>query len=314
MKAIFYLLLCAGLEAATDFPSVKIMAGQVGNASAMQSQITFVIQSYEESMRAIRDELRNADVGNDPGLQAVSNPALKALDNLIDQNDVSKVQDILPLVDWLNANQSHPITTILGDTAAQGTLNYLIDCIYTARMVGAADTVGDYEVEAMLRFYAGNPAQTSEGSWQTNNTMLFVFGDRVLNTLAKKFPERINAFYKAVQDARKSAQSGPGPDEEAIPETERPTAEQLQKYEASFNRLEALVVKGVLPKGELPEKANLPQASVIRDVGPSLPSPLGKDPAATAGKEPASSTRWILLAVLAAMVVNLYWWIKKRRS
>jgi hypothetical protein len=167
-------------------------------------------------------------------------------------------------------------------------------------------------MESMLRFYAGNPAQTSEGSWKAPNTMLFVFGERVLNTLATKIPDRIGAFYKAVFDARKSAQSGPGSDEEAIPDAERPTTEQLRAYEASFSMLEALATKGALPKSFSTSQTTPTRASVIPPAQKNTPS---TGPAAsTASEEPTSSTAWSIIGVLIVAVGGLLWWLGKRRS
>ena len=320
MKALFiFLFFYARFGAAADFPSIKIRASQLGDASAMKNGVAFVIQSYEESIRTIRGGLRTAVAGENRDLEIIIPPTLRALDAVLEQRDGSKAQDILPFVDWLNDNQGHPIAGILGDTAAQGTLNYLVDGIFRGRMLGAADAVGEQEMESMLRFYAGNPAQTSEGSWQTTNTMLFVFGDRVLNTLATKVPDRIDAFYKAVQDARKSAQSGPGPDEEVIPDAERPTAEQLRAYEASFGKLEELVTKGALPKSDPKRQPTPTQASVIPPAVPAVPTAPKKAPStapapSTPSEEPTSSTPWSVIIVLIVAATGLLWLLVKKRK
>ena len=320
MKAILFLLflhVCFGVAA--DYPPIKIMARQVGDTPAMQSQIAFIIQGYDESIRTIRDGLRTAVGGGNRDLELIINPTLSALDAVIEQRDGTKAQGILPFIDWLNANQGHPIAGLLGDTAVQGTLNYLVDGIFRARMMGAAGTVGEQEMEAMLRFYAGNPAQTSEGSWQTANTMLFVFGDRALNTLATKVPDRIDAFYKAVLDARKSAQSGPGPDEEAIPDAELPTAEQLRSYEASFGKLEALATKGALPKSDPANHPTSAQASAIPTTVPEVqPAPKktseAKPTTSTLNEEPTSSTPWSVVAVVIVAAIGLLWLLVKKRK
>jgi hypothetical protein len=319
MKAILFLLFLHGcFGVAADYPPIKIMARQVGDTPAMQSQIAFVIQGYDESNRTIRDGLRTAVGGGNRDLELIINPALSALDAVIEQRDGTKAQDILPFIDWLNANQGHSIAGLLGDTAVQGTLNYLVDGIFRARMIGAAGTVGEQEMEAMLRFYAANPAQTSEGSWQTNNTMLFVFGDRVLNTLATKVPDRIDAFYKAVLDARKSAQSGPGPDEEAIPDAELPTAEQLRSYEASFGKLEALATKGALPKSDPTSQPISAQASAIPTTVQAVQLAPKKDlstaPTLTPSEETPSSTPGSVVAVLVVAATGLLWLLVKKRK
>ncbi len=319
MKAIIFLLfLHACLGVAADFPPIKIMASQVGDASAMQRKIILIIQDYDESIRMIRDGLRTAESGENRALELIINPTLSALDAVLEQKDGTKVEGVLPLIDWLNANQGHPIAGILGDTAAQGTLNYLVDGIFRARMMGAADAVGEQEMESMLRFYAGNPAQTSEGSWQTTNTMLFVFGDRVLNTLAKKAPDRIDAFYKAVLDARKSAQSGLGPDEEAIPDADRPTAEQMRAYEASFVRLEALIATGTLPKADLPNQIAPTQTSPLPHAVPAVQPPPKQSTASrslpTRSEELTSSTPWSVIVILMAAAIGLALLLVKKRK
>lgn len=301
-------------------PKIRISVRDLGDSAGMQRGIQYVVEDYATPLRQVRDGLRTAVSGDHRDLQSVINPALAALDAVIERRDVSRVQNIIPFIDWLNANQSHPIAGILGDTAAQGTLNYLIDGVFTARMTGAADVVGEQEMESMLRFYAGNPAQTSEGSWQTTNTMLFVFGDRVLNTLATKVPGRIDAFYKAVLDARKTAQSGPGPDEEVIPDAERPTAEQLRAYEASFSRLEALATKGAFPKSNLPSQTTSAQSSAIPPtvptVQPTAPTKAleAKSKSSTPSKEPTSSAPWSIIVVLIVAATGLLWLLVKKRN
>jgi hypothetical protein len=289
-------------------PKIRISVRDLGDSAGMQRGIQYVVEDYATPLRQVRDGLRTAVSGDHRDLQSVINPALAALDAVIERRDVSRVQNIIPFIDWLNANQSHPIAGILGDTAAQGTLNYLIDGVFTARMTGAADVVGEQEMESMLRFYAGNPAQTSEGSWQTTNTMLFVFGDRVLNTLATKVPDRIDAFYKAVSDARKTAQSGPGPDEEAIPDAERPTAEQLR------------ATKGALPKSNLPSQTTSAQSSAIPPtvptVQPTAPTKAleAKSKSSTPSEEPTTSAPWSIIVVLIVAATGLLWLLVKKRN
>jgi hypothetical protein len=238
------------------------------------------------------------------------------------RQDAGGASGLLPLVNLLhshNTDESPRILPTIDNASAQGTLNYLIDSVFAARMIGAADVVGEQEMESMLRFYAGNPAQTSEGSWQTTNTMLFVFGDRVLNTLVTKVPDRIDAFYKAVQDARKSAQSGPGPDEKVIPDAERPTAEQLRAYEASFGKLEELATKGALPKSDPKSQTTTTQAPVIPPTVPAAPTAPKKAPStapasSTPSEEPTSSTPWSIIVVLIVAASGLLWLFLKNRK
>jgi hypothetical protein len=298
---------------------IRVSVRDLGDSEGMKKGIEYIVEDYSAPLRKIRDGLRTAVAGDHRDLEIIIPPTLRALDAVLEQRDGSKAQDILPFVDWLNDNQGHPIAGILGGTAAQGTLNYLVDGIFSARMLGAADAVGEQEMEAMIRFYAGNPAQTSEGSWQTTNTMLFVFGDRVLNTLVTKVPDRVDAFYKAVQDARKSAQSGPGPDEEVIPDAERPTAEQLRAYEASFGKLEELAIRGALPKSDPKSQTTPTQASVSPPTVPAVPTAPKKAPStaaapSTPSEEPTSSTPWSVIIVLIVAAIGLLWLLVKKRK
>ena len=240
---------------------------------------------------------------------------------ILDQKDASKVSDLLPLIELLYATDSDETHQIIGNVEKSQTqigLNYLIDRIFTAKMMGTSDAVSEQELGAMIRFYAGNPAQTSEGSWQTNNTMLFVFGDRVLNTLVKKAPDRIDAFYKAVLDARKSALSGPGPDEENIPDADRPTTEQLLAYEATFVRLEALVATGTLPKADLPSQIAPTQTLPLPQAVPAVQQPpkqsAASSPSPTRSEEPTSSTPWSEIVILMAVAIGLAWLLLKKRN
>lgn len=304
-------------------PSIDIDTSDIGNRVAMQRYIAANIDANDAQLRIIRDGLQEAQSTSKDEQKAVIDASLQSLDAIMQRKDAAGASGLLPLVNLLhthNTDESPRILPTIDNASARGTLNYLIDGIYTARMTGAADVVGEQEMESMLRFYAGNPAQTSEGSWQTTNTMLFVFGDRVLNTLATKVPDRIDAFYKAVLDARKSAQSGPGPDEEAIPDAERPTAEQLRAYEASFSRLEALATKGVLPKSNLPSQTTSAQSSAIPPtvptVQPKAPTKAleAKSKSSTPSEEPTSSAPWSIIVVLIVAATGLLWLLVKKRN
>jgi len=289
----------------------------------MQKRITATVEGYAAEIRLISDGLRAAQATFNGEQKAVIDASLQSLDAVMQRQDTGSASGLLPLVNLLhthNTDESPRILPTIDNASAQGTLNYLIDGIFSARMMGAANAVDEQELEAMLRFYAGNPAQTSEGSWQTTNTMLFVFGDRVLDTLAKKVPDRIDAFYKAVQDARKNAKSGPGADEETIPDAERPTAEQLRAYEASFSRLETLAAKGALSKSDLPSKATPTQTSSLPPAVPTVQAPTTKmapEPKPTRPtltEEPASSAPWSISVVLIFAVAGLLWLLLKNRK
>lgn len=288
----------------------------------MQRYIAANIDANYAQLRIIRDGLQEVQSTSKDEQKAVIDASLQSLDAIMQRQDAAGASGLLPLVNLLhthNTDESPRILPTIDNASAQGTLNYLIDGIYTARMTGAADVVGEQEMESMLRFYAGNPAQTSEGSWQTTNTMLFVFGDRVLNTLATKVPDRIDAFYKAVLDARKSAQSGPGPDEEATPDAELPTAEQLRSYEASFGKLEALATKGALPRSDPTGQPASAQASAIPTTVPEVQpatkqAPEAKPTQATPSEEPTSSTPWSIIVVLIVAATGLLWLLVKNRK
>jgi hypothetical protein len=301
-------------------PSIDIDMGDIGNRAAMQRYIAANVDAYSSQLRIIDEGLRVAQATSNGEQRAVIDVSLKSLDAIMQRQDVEGASGLLPLVNLLhthNTDESPRILPTIDNASAQGTLNYLIDGIYTARITGAADLVGEQEMESMLRFYAGNPAQTSEGSWQTTNTMLFVFGDRVINTLVKKAPDRIDAFYKAVQDARKSAQSGLGADEEAIPNAERPTAEQLRAYEASFGKLEELATKGVLPKSDLPSQTPMqaqPLPQAVPTVPPSPKQSAESKPLPTRNEELTSSTPWSVIVILMAAAIGLAWLLLKHRK
>lgn len=323
MKSLLHFLpLLAALTVVASDPPIRTSTRWLGDRVAMQKRITATIESYATELRIIGDGLRAAQATTNGEQKAVIDASLQSLDAIMERQDVSGASGLLPLVNLLhahNTDESPRILSTIDNASAQGTLNYLIDGIFNARMMGSADTVSEHEIEAMLQFYAGNPAQTSEGSWQTNNTMLFVFGDRVLHTLVKKIPDRVDAFYKAVQDARRSAQSGPGPDEEVIPDAERPNTEQLQAYEASFGKLVELATKGALPNSDTTSQTTSTQASVIPTNVPAVPPAPKKTPstapaASTPSEEPTSSTPWSLIVVLIVAASGLLWLLVKKRK
>lgn len=248
--------------------AINISTRWFGDNERADSRSRSVVESYSGEIYKIREGLGSSLTTLDPDLQAVVNPALHALDAIAEGN-VSGASDLLPFIEWLNRNQGHSVSGLLGGTGVQGTLNYVLDGIFGAKLRGVANSMDNREMGTMLRFYAGNPSQTSEGSWKTNNIMLYVFGDRLVDYLASQAPDRIAPFYKAVQDARRSALRGPDPDEEAIPDDEQPTAEQLRGYEAALGRLEALATTGVLPKPAPPEPKGKPGQPASPLVSPS---------------------------------------------
>lgn len=322
MKSLLHFLpLLAALTVFASEPLIRTSTRLLGDRVAMQKRITAAVEGYAAELRMISDGLRAAQATSKDEQRAVIDASLQSLDAIMQRQDAGSASGLLPLVNLLhthNTDESPRILPTIDNASAQGTLNYLIDGIFTARMTGVADIVGEHEMESMLRFYAGNPAQTSEGSWQTTNTMLFIFGDRVLTTLATKVPDRIDAFYKAVLDARKSAQRGPGPDEEAIPDAELPTAEQLRAYEASFGKLEALATKGALPKSDPTSQPISAQASAIPTTVQAVQSApkkgLSTAPTSTPSEETPSSTPWSVVAVLVVAATGLLWLLVKKRK
>lgn len=323
MKSLLHLLpLLAALTVVASEPPIRTSTRWLGDRVAMQKRIMVTVEGYAAELRIISEGLRAVQATTSGEQKAVIDASLQSLDAIMQRQDAGGASGLLPLVNLLhshNTDESPRILPTIDNASAQGTLNYLIDSVFAARMIGAADVVGEQEMESMLRFYAGNPAQTSEGSWQTTNTMLFVFGDRVLNTLVTKVPDRIDAFYKAVQDARKSAQSGPGPDEKVIPDAERPTAEQLRAYEASFGKLEELATKGALPKSDPKSQTTTTQAPVIPPTVPAAPTAPKKAPStapasSTPSEEPTSSTPWSIIVVLIVAASGLLWLFLKNRK
>jgi len=312
----FYLLL-ALISLGQERSSIWISTRWLGD-DEREALSKAVVESYSDQLHQIREGMRSSMPTQDPEFQVAFKPPLHALDAIVEQGDMSAASELLPFIDWLHGNQGHPIAGLLGGEGVKGTLNYLIDGIFSAEMLGTPDAVDEHKMEAMLRFYAGNPAQTSEGSWQRNNTMLFVFGNRVVDCLASKAPDRIAAFYQAVQDARKAALIGPGPDEEAIPAAERPTAEQLRNYEAAFASLKMLSTGGVLPKAD--PTANQQQSSTspqvpshVQPPAPKKPTDQKPAPLEPVAKSPAS-TRWPVAAVVIVAASGLLWLLIKRRS
>jgi hypothetical protein len=322
MKTLFYLLyFIIVFQALATPPPIEISTKWLGDQETTRKNIMLVVKDFANELELIRKGLREAQKTSLSEQKKVIETSLQGLEAILDRQDISSTSGLQNLIDLLHKNNSDESSQIIpgfGNSRIQTGLNYFIDRIFRAKMMGLADVVGEQEMEAMIRFYAGNPAQTSEGSWETNNTMLFVFGDRLLNTLVKKVPDRIDAFYKAVVDARKSAQSGPGPDEEAIPDSERPTAEQLRAYEATFVRLEALVATGVLPESDLTSQADPTRASSLPDAVPWVRPPPKQSaetkPSTTQSEDSTSSTPWSVIGISMAATIGLAWLLLKKRK
>lgn len=316
MKAILYLfsLLAAFSLAAEDLP-IKISTRWLGDRLTMQKGIRVAVESYANELQSIRDALRATQPTSDGQRRAVIDQSIKTLDAILEHQNTEIASNLIPLVNLLHANntdESPQIVGTIGNSQAEGTLNYLISAIFAAEIQGEADSVSEEKLEAMLRFYAGNPSQSVEGSWQMNNTMLFVFGDRLVDCLVAKTPDRLAAFYKAVQDSRQDSLNGPGADEEPIPEAERPTSEQLRRYEGAYAKLQNVIAGN--PTASEPERPHVEKK----------PQTHGCDPEPIRGhtaREPLRSTPgtasqpiliWPWLAGLVALVITAIWIFKGR--
>ncbi len=304
MKTLLHLLpLVAALTVVAGGPTEQLL----GNRTAMLKRIAGIVESSASELNLILDGLRAAQATSRGEQKTIIDASVQSVEAILQDPNSAGMGGLLPLVNLLhthNTDESPQIIPGVENSRAQIGLNYLIEGIFNARMMGAADTTTEQGLEEMIRFHAGNPAQTSETSWMGNDEMLFVFGDRVINTLATKVPDRIDAFYKAVQDVRKNPGSRSWP------------AEQLTNYEAAFARLEMLATKRVLPKADYSEAGDTASPQVPSHVQPTAPrKPTDQKPApSTAVEEPSSSTRWPLAAVVVVAALGLLWVLLKNRE
>jgi len=289
---------------------VKISIGSIGDRAAMQRKIESAIETHRENLSTIRAAVKEAEAASHGDQKLVLTSSLIALDSIIERQNVAEIGRLLSLAVLLHDNKTQESARILGslgDSAALGTLNYFIDMVFSARLNGESTVTSDSDLDLMIRFYAGNNAQTSELSWLAPNRMIFIAGDRVIDRLSQHEPDRIAEFYKAVLDARADARSGPGPDEEPIPDAERPTVEQMRAYEASFRKLEELATKGALPKSDPKSQTTPKQTSVIQQ--PTVPVvPIAPK------KSPSTGIPWNIILVLIVAAIGLLWLVLKRRS
>lgn len=301
---------------------VKISIRSIGDRAAMQRKIESAIDTHLENLSTIRASVKEAEAASLGDQKLVLASSLIALDSIVERQDVTEVGRLLSLAELLHDNKTQESARILGslgDSAALGTLNYFIDMVFSARLNGESSSTSNSDLDLMIRFYAGNDAQTSELSWLAPNRMIFLAGDRVIERLSQHEPDRIAAFYKAVLDARADARSGPEPDEEPIADAERPTAEQLRAYEASFGKLEELATKGALPKSDPKSQTTPTQASVIPPTVPAVPTAPKKAPStalalSTPSEEPTSSTPRSIIVVLIVAATGLLWLLVKKRK
>lgn len=323
MKVIIFILLLLWYSSVALFAqrNINVSVKYLGDRDTMQRNINAIFEIYDMSVVKIRDSIIKTLASSQNVNVSILQKTLDSLESIIEKDDYSKVADIQPLLLLLNSNNSDESPEIidgLENGATQGTLNYIMEAIFNSWLIGDSISFSDGDIEAMIRFHIDNPAQTSETSWQAPNIMLFVFGDRLVDCLASKAPDKLSAFHKAVLDARRSAQSGPGPDEEAIPEADRPTAEQLRAYEATFVRLEALVATGALPESNLPSSADPTQASSLPHLDPNVQSPPKQSVDIklypTRSGQPMSSTLWSIIVILIAAAIGLAWLLLKKRK
>lgn len=252
----------------------------------MNLRITSVIEGYQEELDIIKKGLRRQLDAEGSSAERILETALVTLEEITDLRDVRNIKGLLPFIHWLHNNQERPLSGSLGNTAAQGTLNYLVAGIYDARIVGEADAITDEEMEAMLRFYVGNAAQTSEGSWMANNLMLFYFGDRVVECLSKNAPELIAEFLRLAHAGRLDMEITTEAEEGMPPEEGRPTPGQLGRYEVAFRRLEVVAAMKTYRLAQ-PSRQDKPRQKA-REIPSPRPDPAPQQPA---GQEAAGDAR-----------------------
>ena len=306
MRAFLHVLpLIASLTVVASDPTIHLF----GNRSTMQKRVEATVKSYANELILILDGLRSAQASSKGEQRTIIDASVNSIEAIMEDPNAASVGSLMPLVNLLkthNTDDNPRILPSIDNASVQSTLNYLIEGIFNARMMGAADTTTEQELEEMLQFYAKNLGQTSETSWMGNDEMLFVFGDRVINTLVTRFPDRIDAFYKAVQDARKNPGNRSGP------------AEQLRNYEAAFARLEMLATNEVLPKTDPTTSHKQPSASSqipthAQPTAPGKPTEQKSAPS-TAVEEPSRSKSWPVVAAVVVAVLGLMWvWLNKRK-
>lgn len=330
MKKYFIYLLLAAYKIGAAEPNIVLSTRYLDDSLYMQQTIDRSIEAYSEGLILIRDKLKESLDKSENNHKTLMNISLEALDTLIKEHRGSSAVDLIPFVNLaysqeLSAGGDEQKTLFpdISNIEVRSVLNYVIDGILNARMEGAYNSVTDDELESMLRFYAGNPAQTSELSGGANNRLLFLFGDRLLECLSSKLPDRIDAFYAAVKDSRENTQrnlQNPSPNVELCPESERPTADQLQRYEDAFKRLEILAADGVLPKSVKKYQSLSSMSQKDTRVSQMTNPPKGKggaqsDVIASTTDKAVSVTSWGLIGLLAiVLVIGLSFWLKRPAS
>ena len=203
----------------------------------------------------------------------------------------------------------------LPDHHARGTLNYLLDSLFWAKLSGLETAMPEKDLAAMLHFNLGSGIKTVEGSYYHCNSMLFILRDRVVEYLAVRELGLVPAFYKSVTEARDLCRRYGGFSEEGPPPvSELPNAAQLARYEAAFVRLETLATKGYLPAAvPVPEPVPVAPLAVPTSTPATVPAHARPSPA----KRDAEAIFlrwwwWLVPGLLAAGGVALLW-VKHRR-
>ena len=247
---IFSVVLSIGIFAPILDAVESSINSQNVNRDPVEPKWHTLIEAYETNLSMIRNGLLESRATAHISHRDAMDLAIRALNDLLDRDDSSSVCDLLPIVEILqvnNTDESPSLIKSVANSQTKGTLNYIIDGVFSVRLEWEPDRIEDETLVKMLKFYAGNPAQSVEGSWQTNNTMLVLYGNKLVDLLATRALDRLGPFYKAVLDSRRDAGNYHDSDQNDIPVVNRLTPDQLNRYELAFSRLEALAATGVLP-------------------------------------------------------------------
>lgn len=269
MKKVKFVIIlsCFGACTANAVESSKYRDASV---PLMRRQIHSIVEGYATDLNIIRKGFQESRIAADIGQKGAVESAIHFLDDLLDQEDSSRVCELLPIIDILhynNTEESPPMIKGWMNGQVKGTLNYVADGIFSARLAWEPSRIDDETLVAMLRFYAGNPAQSVEGSWQTNHALFVLYGNKVVDLLATHALDRVGPFFKAVQEARREAGGYHGSESAEVPLVNRLTSDQLQAYEIAFRRLEELATSGVLPtlvSGAPEGPSSSPGSSAVR--------------------------------------------------
>jgi hypothetical protein len=123
-----------------------------------------------------REELRSSLPMQEAKVQNEILKGLKTFDKLIEEKDVKEVPELMPFITWLymySEEHSEDIFKTSGDPTVQGNLNYFIESFLSPELnQHKPEDVSEQTLQAMIHFWAGNPAQTCEGSWTRCHQMM----------------------------------------------------------------------------------------------------------------------------------------------